>query len=459
MARVLGPDGTGAYYLAANLWLYASIVADFGLGTWLTREIARSTTGAREALRETVGLRLALTAVTIPAMIAISAVTPVGAGNTDVVVTVALLGVGLIPGAYSAAGSALFNAHERMVFPAAVQLAGAAMTTVAGAVALLLGAGIVGLGAVSLAVNAVTAAIFAAASARGYFPLGATLHPRRQLSLASESLPLMLNNLLNNVFFRIDVQILQSRGSAVVGQYGNAYKVIDAAGAVPSSFVLALFPMLARRAGGQDGSGGLLRVYCLALKLLVSTALALAVLVTFVAFDLTLWLWGPAFVPHSAIALSILIWFLPLSFFNGLTQYVLIAAGRQRRITAAFAITAAFNVAANMALIPRFGYPAAAAVTVASEVVLLVPFLLAVRRQVPLRPVIVAAMRPLPAAATMAATLALLSLWSRPLALATSLVVFPIALWSSRAFDQAERRLLRDLAVPLAQRIVRTPAR
>ena len=76
----------------------------------------------------------------------------------------------------------------------------------------------------------------------------------------------------------------------------------------------------------------------------------------------------------SAIALSILICYLPLSYANGLTQYVLIAAGRQRLLTGAFVAALVFNFAANLVLIPRFGYVGAAWVTVASELVLLVPF-------------------------------------------------------------------------------------
>ena len=42
-------------------------------------------------------------------------------------------------------------------------------------------------------------------------------------------------------------------------------------------------------------------------------------------------------------------------------------------------VAALFNVGANLLLIPRYGYVAAAVVTIASEVVLLVPFLVALR--------------------------------------------------------------------------------
>ena len=49
-------------------------------------------------------------------------------------------------------------------------------------------------------------------------------------------------------------------------------------------------------------------------------------------------------------------------------------------MTRAFAIGLVFNVTANLLLIPRFGYMAAAYVAVASELALLIPFGLGVRR-------------------------------------------------------------------------------
>jgi O-antigen/teichoic acid export membrane protein len=462
MARTLGASGTGLYAVAVNLWLYASIVADFGLGTWLTREVARlAGTGtehraqARRTVADALGLRLILSALALPLLLIAGLIAGAiqGSGPDRVLLaTLALLGVGLLPGAVSAAGTALFNAYEEMTFPAAVQLGTAVATTGAGAALLLLGFDVVALGWVSLLVNLATAAVFAVACARRFFPLSAHLRPARQLILAREALPLMLNSLLNNVFFRFDVQVLQSKGTAAVGYYANAYKLIDAAGAVPSSFVLALFPLLARRAAGDEGTGGagagVSRVYRLAAKLLVATALAIAVPVTYLAADLVLWLWGPDFLPDSAIALSILIWFLPLSFFNGLTQYVLIAIGRQSRITLAFVVAALFNVGANLLLIPRYGYVAAAAVTIASEVVLLVPFLVALRGRIAAWPVLRAALRPVPAAAAVAVVLLLGRDVAEPwrlLLAAAATAVYPLLLLVSGVFDPGERRLLQGL--------------
>ena len=149
-------------------------------------------------------------------------------------------------------------------------------------------------------------------------------------------------------------------------------------GLLPSRFVLALFPVLSRRAAPGDAT--FLGVYRLAVKLLLGIAVPIALGITVLAYDTTRLLWGARFLPESAIALQILVWYVPGSFWNGLTQVVLIAVGQQRWITVGFFLATAFNVVANLLLVPRYGLVAAAWTTVASEVVLFVPFAVIVRR-------------------------------------------------------------------------------
>ena len=115
----------------------------------------------------------------------------------------------------------------------------------------------------------------------------------------------------------------------------------------------------------------------LALRVLLQVAFPLAAGIALLAEPIVAVVGGRDYLPDSAIALAILICYLPLSYANGLTQYMLIAAGRQRLLTGAFVAALIFNLAANLVLIPRFGYVGAAWVTVASEIVLLVPFRLA----------------------------------------------------------------------------------
>jgi O-antigen/teichoic acid export membrane protein len=91
---------------------------------------------------------------------------------------------------------------------------------------------------------------------------------------------------------------------------------------------------------------------------------------------------GRQYLPYSAQALAVLIWFLPFSYVNSVTQYVLIAVNQQRFLTVAFLIGATFNIIANLLLIPRYSFMGAATVTVLSEIVLFAPFYYSVRKNV-----------------------------------------------------------------------------
>ena len=447
-ARTLGPTGTGDYAVAVNVWVYAGILADFGLGTWLTREVARRRGDADTPLGgivgETVGVRLGLSIVAAVTMVTLAA-TGHAAGwfSIDLAWTVVLLAVGLVPGAIAASVSSVFLAHERMGTPALLSVLGAGATTLLGASALLAGAGIIGLGATSLVITVVTAGAFIVLARRSGLPVTVAWPHMHLTELLRDSVPLMLNNLLNSVFFRIDVQVLNAWGRSTVGQYASAYKVVDGVGGISSSFILALFPMLSRRAGAEGSPDAALgRVYALALTLLVIAAMPVAGLLTWIASPLSGLLWGPAFLPESAIALQILIWFLPLSFVNGLTQYVLIALGLQARITVAFAVAAIFNVTANLILVPTYGYVAAASTTIATEVVLLVPFARAISARMPILPLVIACVRPLPAAAITAGVLLAGGTVSEWVAVIAAAMTYPLALWATRALAHEDLKLL-----------------
>jgi O-antigen/teichoic acid export membrane protein len=111
---------------------------------------------------------------------------------------------------------------------------------------------------------------------------------------------------------------------------------------------------------------------------------------------------GRDYLPESAWALQLLIWYLPFSFVNGLTQYVLIAVNRQRTITICFFVAAIGNLLLNLLLIPRYGFLGASFVTVVSELILLAPFWHVVAKELPPVPLLGLAWRPALATAVMA---------------------------------------------------------
>jgi O-antigen/teichoic acid export membrane protein len=380
MFRFLGPSGVGAYTFAVVLTGYLDILAGFGLATLVTRDGARHPERLATYFGNSLLARGGLWA--IAAAVAWVIVGPLGSAlevSSELALAVALLVLGLLPSGYSATLTALLQARERFDVPASVMGISAGMKILLGLAALLAGWGFVGLAGVSIVTNLITAILLTILSIRAIRLPRPRIETTVIWAMVAAAYPLMLSQVLNALFFRIDALLLKPlAGDEALGWYSTAYRFIDAFQIIPSTVILALFPLISRQ---SDDRSAVVRSSALTLRALLCLAFPIATGCTLLAEPIILAFAGPGFVPQSVIALQILIWYLPLSFVNGLAQYVLIARGRQKILTLAFALGVIFNVMANLVLIPRFGYQAAAWITVASELVLLLPFWIVLRSE------------------------------------------------------------------------------
>ncbi|MCC7371311.1 MAG: oligosaccharide flippase family protein [Chloroflexi bacterium] len=443
--RVLGAEGVGAYTFAGVLTTYFDVVVGWGLGTLITRDVAQDRSAAGRYLGNGTVLRLILWcgAAAITALLT-GPLAPALDIDGTLALAIWLLVLGLLPGLLSGVVSALFMAHERMDVPAAVTMLSTISKVVLGLGALLVGYGYVGLAAVSIVTNVTTLVVLLVVYGWLIGTPRPTVSATVVWSLVGVSFPLMINGLLNQLFFKIDVLLLKPlAGDLALGWYSTAYKLIDGLQVIPASFVLALFPLLARYAA--EDRARMVRLTDTGLKILLVLAFPIAVGTTLLAEPIILLLAGQSYLPESARALQILIWYLPISFANGLLQYVLISVNRQRTLSVAFAAGVVFNVLANVLLIPTYGYVAAALVTVASEVVLLAPFLWVTWQTAgPVSPLRVG-WRPALAAAVMALPVWLLGVWSTPLAILGGAATYAVALLALQAITPEERQQLRAL--------------
>ena len=398
--RMLGANGNGQYAVATTVWLYAKTISDFGLGVLVTREVSRHPDQAGT-------LWLFDVAPARRLVIADPSRWPVSLLGIQLVRSVAHERrrdrvAGPRHRSKQLHGGRELNLQwartDGVSGPAehpdellsgwirscrAVQRDGRRWPRGSGVVATTLSAIAFHLSARHLDVRPV-------------WKLGMS----QARMLVHISWPLLFNALLLNLFFRADVFIIQaSQGDTALGSYDAAYKFINMLPLIPAYFTLAAFPLLSRYAASN--SERLIDSYRLAAKLLFIVAWPITIGTMILAPDLIRVLAGESYLPNSAIALRILIWFLPISYVNGITQYVLIAVNRQRTITIAFAMAVSFNLGANLVLVPMYGYVAAAAVTIATEVVLFVPLSISVRRYVGEFNWVGFAVRPLLAAAAM----------------------------------------------------------
>jgi O-antigen/teichoic acid export membrane protein len=260
--------------------------------------------------------------------------------------------------------------------------------------------------------------------------------------MVKESWSLMLNHLLANSFYKVDVFLMDIiLGSIPLGLYSIGYKLLDALVVIPSMFTLALFPIISQQAQDDDKQK-FVRFYRLGTKILVIIALPAAIITTLLAKEMVLILGGREYLPGAAIVLQLIAWSMPLSWFNGLTQYVLIALDEQRFLTRAYIWGFCFSFLANLVLMRRFGYSISAILHIFSELVLMIAFLIGIRKNlgnIQWWPIVGATI----SASAVAGLVALILIkFGRGTALAGFLVTYPILLWLLKVLTPEERSLL-----------------
>ncbi len=452
MARILGPVGNGRYATAVNIYLWFDIIANFGLDMYLMREVARHRERAWELFLTTSALRLILFLGAFPLLGGFLAAwqsleAPLA---RETVWATVLLYLGLLPGSLAYGLAALFRGHEKHEYPAAIQTVTTIIKVTLGVLVLVGGLGIVGLAGASIVTNFCTLGILAVMAYRllGRAGVRPALQANLWRAMVAESWPLMLSLLLQALFPGVNVLLLQRlQGDAVVGWYDAARKWVDALNIIPSFFTIAVFPVVARLA--VEDREALRGAYRLSVKLLLAVAFPTAILVTLLATPLVGVLSGSAFLPHGAVALRLMVWSILFGWFNGLTNYVLIALNRQRYVFLASGARVAFTVAANLLLTGRYSYVASAGILIAGELLLAVLFAADLTRQVgpvgwqqTLGRLVLAEL--VAGASTLAAA------WVSPLlAVPILLVLYPLAVWRLGVFTAGERAALSPLLPPV----------
>jgi O-antigen/teichoic acid export membrane protein len=462
IARIIGASGLGAYGTAVVLIGPFEILMNFGLNTWLTRQVAQDKPNAGAYFGFTTRLRLMLSALVVPLLLLLGLILfQAGYFDRSVALAFAILGVSQVISSVNTGLSALFFAFERGEIPAALSFFGALLTAALGVALLLTGIGIIALALTSILVNLVTLSVL---SWQAWRTLGVQLTasaagiPQSQRGLLREALPLMLNHLIPSIEYQLDVPLLKAAqppalffsgagspvsADSVAGWYYTGYRYLNAFNIVPSFFTQSFFPAMSRMAA-QDGDA--LRVaFTLAVKLLVMLALPLAIAMTFLA-NWMAGIFGADFLPHAAVAVAIIGWSMVPGWINSLTNYALIAVNKQQLLIRAFVVTLIFNAIANLLVIPVYSYIGAAIVTIVSEIVKGAVFYYFVHQHLAQVNWVRVLAKPALAGAAMAAIAAgFMSIAQPLLGVLVGAAGYGVMLLALRAFDASELAILKPL--------------
>jgi O-antigen/teichoic acid export membrane protein len=436
LTRYLGPEDYGKYTLALMYMQLFGVLADVGLFTTVVREISRDQSRTEELVGNAIALRLVLSIVVIALAASISLLLPY---EHQVRVAILLAGAPLLLGMLTTSFVAVLQSRLRMGRAVVGDVIGRAVS-----LALVLAVAGFDLGFYAVlgaaAGGALATLIVTSTLTRQFAPVRPRVEPAVWRSLLRTAVPLGLALAINALYFRADTLIISLyEPYSQVGLYTLAYRVLELALVVGTVFLNTTFPILSE-AVARDEARALRTIQastevCVVLGApLVAGGLVLAPQI----IDLA----GGEDFHDAATPLRILLAVGVLAWVNGVFGYALIARDKQASALWLNFSALSFNVGLNFLLIPRYGIVAAAIVTVASELVILLGSYPLMRRYFDFFPIPRTLVPAIVAAAAMGGLLWLLD--AAPLAVLVALgaVVYGGLLW---VLSPASRELVAGL--------------
>jgi len=370
-ARVLGPEVFGLYVLLFTVTELLALISGAGFGDYLTREVAKAPGLAYQLLFRITQLRLiylvVLAAISLP-ILGLLKYSPY------VLMNAALLSVTLVPRAIAESSQGIIRAMHRFSLIFWIELLQGMLLLGTGGLLLARGWGLRGVIWADIASIVLGAAIA--------LPMALRLSPDRAKNASGwrqtirETFAFNLYPLIGSTYDHVDVVLLSRLvGNAAVAVYSLPYRAYTALSILPFGMMGTLLPSLAKSKWGQDE-----RKRCsMTMQLLYAAALFLilgAMLLADIAVQIVL---GPGYKGSGAV-LKILVWAIIPMFFNYVLNTILLAKNQERVFLRTASVCTVVNVTANLVLIPYYSYYAAAAVTILTEIVLLVQNLALVHR-------------------------------------------------------------------------------
>jgi O-antigen/teichoic acid export membrane protein len=201
-----------------------------------------------------------------------------------------------------------------------------------------------------------------------------------------KSLPYGIALILNTIYFRIDsILISLMRGQEEVGIYGVAMKMLEHFAILPLYFMNSVLPVLTKAI--KEKSDKYKQIIKYSFDFLAALATPMVVGIVILAYPIIFIISTPEFLSRlpegfygSDMALKVLIFALLFQFLNVLFAFILIALNKQTKLLYINAACVAFNLIANIIVIPKYGFLGAAATSVLSEMFILICTFIAAKR-------------------------------------------------------------------------------
>lgn len=396
VVRHLGAEIFGQYAAVLAFGTLFAFVADLGLGVYVVREVARSRSVPDGSARvngiygNVLVLRFLLSLLA-----AISVIIAAWLTGRPLLMLGAIALNSLVFILYSVQGTseAVLAGFERLDISAGVKVLHQLVFVVIGAIVILLNFGYYGL----IIANLLGVAIMTYICWRSVNHL--KIYPRQVMAhtwpaLLRASLPFGMISFALGLSYRFDSVLLNIfRSDIETGYYSAVYNLVFSAVLLSNVFNTALYPSLTRQTA--DSPHKIPDICQRVFRYLMLLSLPIALGSWALADQLIPFLYTVDYLP-AVPAFQIVIWVVPLMFASEFLGYIVIITDHERLAARAVIISTGINITLNLLLVPRFGFLAAAVMTVVTEMVLVGQYMWLLRkltrqfdwRQVLLRPVL-----------------------------------------------------------------------
>ena len=367
MARTLGDVVFGKYTFALSLAVIFATVADFGLNTYLIREISRKKKQAAEYIGNALNIKLVLSIITFILLVIVVNVLDYPQATKNIAYLGALYTfVEFIALAYRST----FKAYEQMEYEAILLVVYRIAVVLVGLLILLTNPNIVSL----LMAFLILSIVYLAAT----FIIGSTKFSRPNLKpdialtkkILKESAPFMITALLIALYFRIDVIILSFfKGDEVVGWYGAATTMIYSLLFIPIALSESILPQMS--INFKKSKENLNRIFNNSTRIISIIIWPMMIGTTLLAKEFVVLLFSIEFV-NATIGVQILVWALGIMFLNYILATTVNAINKQQVHTIIILIAAIINIVLNLILIPKYSIIGAGIAAIATQAIIFI---------------------------------------------------------------------------------------
>jgi O-antigen/teichoic acid export membrane protein len=359
----LGESRFGMYNIATTVMYFVLLFDDFGVNTFITRDIARDKGRSRRLTDLALGLKMLLVPVSLIFIAVFSLVTRNHYDTeTRHVIWIFCL-YGLIV-SFTQLAFGVFRAHERMEYESLVAVTEKTISTGLCVLAITAALGMVPFSLCFVLAGALALALAFGILRRRVHSFTPRIDLRKNAALFKAAFVYGCALFITSLYDKVATLFLfWMQSLSAVGFYNAAQKLLSFTNLLPIIFATAFFPRFAATAHDRDE---LSRVFTVGLKHLLMLAIPLVPGV-FLLSDRLILVLADARFAASAGVIRILAFPAGILFVNIFWASLCGATGHQRTILGFQLAGLTCNVLLNLALIPRYSYLGAAWTTLATE--------------------------------------------------------------------------------------------